>query len=329
MEASAQRGAGIIKQVLAFSRGVEGERGTVEIKYVVSELEKIIKDTFPRSIQISTQVPKGAWSVSGDPTQLYQVLMNLCVNARDAMPEGGELTIQLENRTLDEFYARTHQDAHPGNYLAMTVSDTGSGMPREVLDKIFEPFFTTKEIGKGTGLGLSTVIGIVKSHGGFVNVYSEVGRGTRFDVYVPATGIPADRGIVHHDRTPLPRGNGELVLVVDDEAAIREINTSMLETYGYEVISACNGAEAVKQMNAHKGKVKIVITDMMMPVMDGSTAIKHLRQIDESIKIVAMSGLMGDQKISEIGNTGNTRFLQKPFTTERLLRTLHETIMQN
>jgi PAS domain S-box-containing protein len=329
MEASAQRGAGIIKQVLAFSRGVDGERGTVEIKYVVSELEKIIKNTFPRSIRISTDVPKGVWSVSGDPTQLYQVLMNLSVNARDAMPEGGELSIRLENRTLDEFYARTHHDAHPGNYLAMTVCDTGTGMPREVLDKIFEPFFTTKELGKGTGLGLSTVIGIVKSHGGFVNVYSEVGRGTKFDVYIPASGVSNDKASVSHDRTPLPRGNGELVLVVDDEAAIREINTSMLQTYGYQVISACDGAEAVKLMQVYKGQVKIVVTDMMMPVMDGSTAIKKLRQIDESIKIVAMSGLMGDHKISEIGNVANTKFLQKPFTTERLLRTLHESISQN
>jgi PAS domain S-box-containing protein len=329
LEVSAQRGAGIIKQVLAFSRGVEGERGLVELKYVVSELEKIVKDTFPRSIRISTHVPKDLWQVSGDATQLYQVLMNLCVNARDAMPDGGELAIRLENRFLDEFYARTHQDAHSGNYLVMSVSDTGTGIPREVLDKIFEPFFTTKELGKGTGLGLSTAIGILKSHGGFVNVYSEVGHGTKFDVYLPATGAPAEKAAVLHDKMPLPRGNGELVLVVDDEPAIRDINASMLKNYGYEVILAGDGAEAVKMMSAYKGRVKIVITDMMMPVMDGSAAIKRIREIDASIRIVAMSGLMGDQKISEIGDTKNVKFLQKPFTTERLLRTLQETMAHN
>ncbi len=186
LQASAERGADMVKQVLAFARGGEGQRVALQLKHVIHDLEKMLSHTLPKSIDIQTSIPRDLWTISGDATQLHQVLMNLCVNARDAMPQGGQLTIAAENRSLDENYARMNPDAKPGPYLLLTVADTGMGIPAEVLDKISDPFFTTKALGKGTGLGLSTVVGIVKNHGGFINIYSEVGKGTQFSVYFPA-----------------------------------------------------------------------------------------------------------------------------------------------
>src|ERR1041385_710001 len=201
LESSAKRGIGMVKQVLTFARGVEGERVPLQIKHLVSEMEKIMRETFPRSIHALTKIAKEPWTISGDATQLHQVLMNLCVNARDAMPNGGTLTIEIENTGIDEQYVRMHPEARPGPYTLLTVHDTGTGMPPEILDKIFEPFFTTKEIGKGTGLGLSTVIGIVKNHRGFINVYSEVGHGTKFHIYLPAQEERGDSTHTAHYRS--------------------------------------------------------------------------------------------------------------------------------
>jgi signal transduction histidine kinase len=219
IETSAQRGAGLVKQILSFARGVEGKRVSLQMNHLLLEIRKIIQQTLPKSIDIHADISPDLWMILGDVTQMHQVFMNLCVNARDAMPEGGVLQINAENLLLDEQYARMHLDANVGPYVVVTVTDTGTGIPPDILHRIFDPFFTTKEIGKGTGLGLSAVLGIVKSHGGFVDVQSEVNKGSTFKVYLPASPSTA---LPTNEHLELLLGQQELILVVDDEAAIRE-----------------------------------------------------------------------------------------------------------
>jgi two-component system cell cycle sensor histidine kinase/response regulator CckA len=239
-----QRGANIVQQVLSFARGVTGERTVVQLKHALREVQNIIQETFPRSIEIRGTIDKNLWPVQGDVTQLHQVLMNLCVNARDAMPQGGILSLAADNIALDEAYARMNLEARPIRYVVLKVEDNGIGMAPEVLEKIFDPFFTTKEPGKGTGLGLSTTRSIVKTHQGFITVYSEVGKGSSFHVYIPAAGQGSQES-GEKEEAEIPRGHGELILIVDDEEAVREITQQMLETYGYRALSAEDGTEAM------------------------------------------------------------------------------------
>ncbi len=317
--ANAKRGANLVKQVLSFAKGLEGKFTILQVKHLISEIKQIIKETFPKSLEIRTDIPQSLWTVSGDATQLHQVLMNLCVNARDAMPDGGRLSICAENQFIDRSYAQMHLDAQVGSYIVVTVTDTGMGIPPEILDRIFEPFFTTKELGKGTGLGLSTVMGIIKSHNGFINVSSVIGKGTEFKVYIPA--IESTEAEVLEE-TELPIGHGELVLVVDDEVAIREITKTSLEAYNYKVITACDGIEAIALYAEHRDEISIVLTDMMMPSMDGLTTIRTLRKINPQVKIIAISGLASGDKLAAVIGTGVKTFLSKPFTTQELLKTL-------
>lgn len=240
--ANAKRGAALVKQVLSFARGLEGDRTVIQVKHLILEIQQIAKETFPKSIELSTDIGQNLWTVSGDATQLHQVLMNLSVNARDAMPDGGTLSISASNLVIDENYTRMNLEATVGAYIVITVADTGIGIPPAILDRIFEPFFTTKVLGKGTGLGLSTVVGIIKSHGGFVNVHSEVGKGTQFKVYLPASEVIETTEL---EEVESPTGHGELILVVDDEAAIREITETSLLTYNYKVLTASDGIEAI------------------------------------------------------------------------------------
>jgi len=322
MELSARRGIDLVKQVLSFARGVEGARVTIELAEVLREVEAIVERTFPKNVQLTCEVCPRPWAVLGDPTQLNQVLLNLCVNARDAMPEGGHLTICVNNRVFDETYAAMNRDVSPGRYVEIEVSDEGCGIPRELMDRIFEPFFTTKEIGKGTGLGLSTAIGIVRSHGGFVTVYSEPGRGTTFRVCLPAledvmarsvsTGVAAE---------PLPRGSGELVLVVDDEVSILQVTRQTLEAFGYRVLTAEDGARAIGLYALHREDVAVVLTDMMMPVMDGPALIAALRRIDPTVRVIASSGLSANGNLIRNGASVK-HFLAKPYSAEALLQTL-------
>src|SRR5581483_3975240 len=253
-----------------------------------------------------------------DPTQLHQVLMNLCVNARDAMPNGGRLKISIENVELDQIYADMNPDARAGRYILLSVEDSGSGIPAEIREKIFEPFFTTKEVGSGTGLGLSTTLGIVKSHGGFINLYTEPGKGTCFKIYLPAS---ADLGPPQSTRPAspeLPRGNGELVLVVDDEEPVREITRRTLEKYNYLVLVATNGAEAIAQYAKRSPEIAVVITDMAMPVMDGHATVHALRTINPDVKIIGCSGHASNDEIAKALGAGLSHFLPKPFTAEAL-----------
>ncbi|MCX6147611.1 MAG: PAS domain S-box protein [Candidatus Kapabacteria bacterium] len=235
ISSGAKRASDLVKQVLSFARGVEGERTMTQLKHLVNEVEKIVKETFPKSITINTKVAKNLWSISADSTQIQQTLLNLCVNARDAMVNGGKITIEVENIYLDEQFTKVHQDVNTGPYIVLSVIDNGSGMPPEVIERIFEPFYTTKEFGKGTGLGLATVNSIVKSHGGVINVYSEIGKGTSFRVYLPAE--ESEQVLLERPKELLPYGNGELILVVDDESSILQITQSTLEIFGYQVLT--------------------------------------------------------------------------------------------
>jgi two-component system cell cycle sensor histidine kinase/response regulator CckA len=323
LEKNSQRGADLIKQVLSFARGVEGERKPLQVTHIISEIEKVAKETFPRNIEIRTDMHKDLWTIAGDTTQLHQVLMNLCVNARDAMSEGGILSISAENIFVDENYARMYAEAKVGSYVAIAVSDTGTGIPPEILDRIFEPFFTTKKLGKGTGLGLSSALAIVKSHGGFVNVYSEVGNGTKFKVYLPA--IKTELQEAEEQKFEMPTGNGEFILIAEDEGSISEITCSTLEAYGYKVLMAQDGAEAVAMYAENIDKIKVVLMDLMMPVMDGQASIRAIRKINREVKIIAVSGLAEKDRLANIADNVEA-FLPKPYTTEKLLKTIQQVL---
>lgn len=322
LETSALRGAAIVQQVLSFARGVEGEKTVLDLKHPLNEVLKICRDVFPSSIQLRAQLAPELWPVHGDATQLHQVFMNLAVNARDAMPGGGVLKIEAANIDIDENYARMQGDAQPGRFVVTSVTDSGMGIPADTLSKIFEPFFTTKEVGKGTGLGLSTALGIVRSHGGFVSVYSEVGKGSSFKIYLPA----AESGRAVFSKMVegvLPQGRGETILVVDDEAAVREIVKVTLENNGYRVVMASDGTEAVAAFAQKKKRVAAAMIDLMMPYMDGVSAMRALRKLDPALKIVAISGLMDNTRVSHLSEFGDVKFLAKPFTSEQLLGVLH------
>jgi PAS domain S-box-containing protein len=321
LRGNAERGSSMVRQVLSFARGVEGERVALQPKHLVKEIVKILRETLPKSIEISFQIPNDLWMISADATQMHQVLMNLCVNARDAMPEGGAIFIKAENSFVDENYARMHIEAKAGRFVVVTVSDTGPGMTPEVQGRIFEPFFTTKEMSKGTGLGLSTALTIVKSHGGFINVYSEPHKGSQFTLYIPALeapGIDEDRQV----QTALPTGRGELILVVDDESSIREITRGTLETFGYRVLTATDGTEALAIYADKKNDIAVVLTDMVMPFMDGPATIRALLRMNPSVKIIAASGLAAGQNAGEAPLEGVQVFLSKPYTAEKLLTAL-------
>ncbi|MFB2938251.1 PAS domain S-box protein [Aerosakkonemataceae cyanobacterium BLCC-F154] len=320
---NAKRGAELVKQVLSFGRGIQGDRTIVQIRHLVTEIRHIAKETFPKSIELYADLSSELWTVLGDATQLHQVLMNLCVNARDAMPNGGTLSICGENIVVDENYAKLNIDAKVGRYIVVTIADTGSGISAEIVDRIFEPFFTTKELGKGTGLGLSTVLGIVKSHGGFINVYSELGKGTEFKVYLPAIEAQENQEI---EEAQIPKGSGELILIVDDETAIRDITKTSLESHGYKVISACDGQQAIATYKQNQDKINLVLLDMMMPNMDGSTTINEFQKINPNLSIIAMSGLTANAVNAEAASQQVKGFLSKPFTAEELLVTMQKVL---
>ncbi|NJD53662.1 MAG: PAS domain S-box protein [Candidatus Methanoperedens sp.] len=323
LENNSQRSADLIKQVLSFSQGVEGERNPLETKHIIFEIKKIAKETFPGNIEIRTDIPEDLITILGDATQLHQVIMNLCVNARDAMPDGGILTISAENFLVDENYARMHSEAKAGSYVAITVSDTGTGIPPDVLDRVFEPFFTTKEFGKGTGLGLSTSLAIVKSHGGFIKVHSEIGKGTQFSIYLPSTKTEIQSA--QEQQLELLFGHGELILVVEDEDSVRKVTVSTLEKYGYSALAAEDGAEAVVLYARNKDKVRVILMDMMMPVMDGPASIRAIHKINPEVKVIAVSGLAEKDILEEVEDLANA-FLPKPYTARKLLKTLDEVL---
>jgi PAS domain S-box-containing protein len=325
LETSAERGKNIIRQVLTFARGIDGERTPLQPKYLMKEIEQIIKETFPKMIEIQLEIQNGLYDINGDLTQLHQVLMNLCVNARDAMPYGGKLFLRAENVTIDECYAKLRNQNTSGLFVLLSISDTGTGIPANILNKIFDPFFTTKEIGKGTGLGLSTVHTIVKNHGGFVDVHSEEGKGTMFKVYLPATESTMNAQ-QQKEIDILQQGRGEIILIVDDELAIREITKQTLESNGYNAYTAADGTEALVLYSKIGSRINVVVTDIMMPFLDGWSTIRALRMLNPDIKIIAMSGLEVKEQMSGAIGKEILGFLSKPFNAKNLLTAINDVL---
>ncbi|WP_377163868.1 PAS domain S-box protein [Prosthecobacter fluviatilis] len=322
IEKSAQRGAQIIKQVLTFGRGYEGEKKPLMVGMLIQEIEQMIRSTFPKNIRVETEIGPALRLVLGDATQMHQVLLNLCVNARDAMPNGGRLQISAANLDIDVSYASMLPEVSSGAYVLLKVADTGCGIPPEILDRIFDPFFTTKGLGNGTGLGLSTVHGIVKSHGGILRVESEQGMGTVFHVYLPAAVEPPQQAEATGAEPP-PPGQGELVLVVDDEPAIISAARSVLESNGYRVLSAADGVEAIDTFSKQSSEIALVLTDVMMPVMDGVLFVRTLRKLNAQVPVIGSTGVADKGHLEELNALRVEHVLRKPYNAATLLRTIH------
>jgi PAS domain S-box-containing protein len=322
---SAKRGTEMVKQILSFARGSRGEAGSVQLSHVIKEMAKIVRDTFPQSISIRVNLGNDLWNTRGDVTELHQVLLNLCVNARDAMPQGGELTLRAENVTLDQKSPPSQADAAPGRYVMLRVVDSGTGIPSDVLPKIFEPFFTTKEPDKGTGLGLSTVASIVKHHHGFVQVHSEMGKGTEFGIYLPAIESTEMTESKPHEIV-LPTGHGEMILVMDDEEAVRTLAKTTLENYGYRVLTALNGLQGIARFEEYKDEIKVLVTDTDMPFMDGFSAIDSIQRLRPDISIIIASGAKRGLKDLQRIDTTHLTTLNKPYTVEQILNAVANAI---
>lgn len=319
METNTLRGADMVRQVLLFARGRGGEFERLELRTLVADMEKLVRETFPKSITVETFLPDDLWPVNGNTTQLHQVLLNLSVNARDAMTSGGKLTFVADNVKLTTAEAAAIPNGAAGEFVSLAVSDTGEGMTPEVQAKIFEPFFSTKPEGRGTGIGLATVQRIVKAHGGFLRVECETGQGTTFEIFLPrarsaAATAPAE------SIAESPRGKGELILIADDEQAIRDLMKSELLTFGYRVLTAANGAEAVTLFREHIDDVRLLVTDDAMPMMDGRAMIKELRLLKPALPIIFTSGQASLERIEDVVE------LSKPFPLEELLMAIHRSL---
>ncbi len=318
---SAQRGADLVRQVLTYARGTDGERVLLQPRHLIHEVVRMLQDTLPKSIAVKQQLPAQLWAINGDTTQLYQVVMNLCVNARDAMSEGGVLSISAENTSLDAGVVKSNLDASPGDFVVINVADTGLGIPCEIRSKIFEPFFTTKIAGQGSGLGLATVLGIVKSHHGFIDFESEVGRGTSFKIYLPAVKnkvVPE----LEREAKELPRGQGETILIVDDEVEILQMTSETLAAYGYQTLMANGGDDALQQCRQSPTPIALALVDMMMPRLDGLATIRELKQLSPALKIITTSGLADSRKLAEATALGASAFLAKPCPPGKMIQTI-------
>lgn len=309
---NARRGADVVKQLLTFSRGQQGERVVVQPRHLLKEMSAMMRETFPCGIDIRAQLPSDLWPVMADPTQFHQVMLNLCVNARDAMPSGGALSVSASNRTLAAGDPALPPEHPGGPFLVVEVADTGHGIPPDIRGRIFDPFFTTKPVGKGTGLGLATALGIVRSHGGFIGVESNVGKGSAFRVFWP--GIPDSVPQEPHASSTNPERarRAAAVLIVDDEPAVRDTMRFVLERKQYTVLTAVDGADGLTQYLAHRAEIGLVVTDLMMPVMSGFTLIRALRAVDPALGIVATSGLTEATQEHELASLGVSDILRKP-----------------
>jgi signal transduction histidine kinase len=314
---SAEHGRGLVKQVLAFAKGAEGERHLLQMPPLIREVANLLSETLPRSIALSVNAPKSLWPIVSDATQLNQVLMNLCVNARDAMPRGGQLSIEAANRELGVEELTGHPDAEPGPFVALTVEDTGTGIPPEVLERMFDPFFTTKA-SKGTGLGLSTVLGIVKGHRGFLTVETKVGRGTAFRLFFPAT---REKPVPVNGTRPVSvgGGQGETILVIDDERSLLELIRSLLEAYGYTTLLASDATTAIGLYRRHREHVRLVLSDVMMPGLQTAELLAALRVINPDVLVVLMTG---STDLAEAEGYGCHGCVAKPMNGETLVRAI-------
>ena len=313
------RAGGLTRQLLAFSRKQILQPKVLDLNTLVSDLDKMLRRLIGEDIDLLTITEPALGQVKVDPGQIEQVIMNLAVNARDAMPNGGQLTIQTSNVHLSEDYAQRHVAAVAGNYVMLSISDNGCGMDLGTKDRIFEPFFTTKGTGKGTGLGLSTVYGIVNQSGGNIWVYSEVGKGTTFKIYLPRVDEPRDGGFAHGDSTPAPYGT-ETILLVEDEEQVRRIAHDMLEIQGYHVLVAVDGEEALAIGRQHEGEIDLMITDVVMPQMGGRESVERLSPLRPRMKVLYMSGYTDDAIVRHGLIDEQLQFIEKPFTADALAR---------
>ena len=322
LESSAKRAIGLVNQVQRFAGGIESEKQVLSVKDLLVELELLTEKVFPKSLVLHTEIASDLWSVQGNAVQLNQVLINLCINARDAMNQGGILTLSAKNLVIDQTNLRTYPEAHAGPYIVVTATDTGVGIPAENLDRIFEPFFTTKPEGHGSGLGLSILAGIVRSHGGFVTASSRINRGSQFRIFLPAVKTVV---VSREEELLLPRGNAQLVLLVDDEATVLESTQLLLENFGYRVMTAKDGVQALSLYRRHQDEISVILLDMMMPAMDGDTAILGLTAINPQVNIIATSGL--SQNLSDAESHQQVcDFLPKPYTVAKLLTVIQKAV---
>jgi signal transduction histidine kinase/CheY-like chemotaxis protein len=319
MEASAQRGADIVKQILTFSRGARSEKVPLQTFRLLKEFSGFLRETVPRNILLKFSAPKNLWMVEGNSTELHQVLVNLCCNAREAMPGGGTLTLSAQNLTLDDNAAASIPNARAGRYVVWIVADTGVGISPANLDRVFDPFFTTKEVGKGPGLGLSTVLGIVNSTGGCIRLKSELGRGTEVKIYLPA--LAAEVAEAADPLPEPPRGGGELVLIVDDEQNLANVVEKVLAASGYRVLVSTDEGEAVELFRRNWREIGVVLVDLMMPDMERAMA--SIRQINPEVKLMASSTMSSDQIPAGL-RVPSEMFLRKPYQTAVLLDALRQ-----
>jgi len=325
IEQAGERASLLTRQLLAFSRKQVLQPKVLDLNAVLTNLDQMLQRLIGEDIDLVTVLAPGVGRVHADPSQVEQVIMNLAVNARDAMPRGGKLTIETANVELDDAYARRHGPVQPGAYVLLAVSDTGCGMDRDTQARIFEPFFTTKEPGKGTGLGLSTVYGIVKQSGGYIWVYSEVGRGTTFKIYLPRVEAVAKAVEPSREATGSVRGS-ETILLVEDDAGIRALVRQVLAQSGYQVLEAHHGKHAIQICEQHAGPIHLLVTDMVMPEMSGTETAGHLTSLRPDLKVLFLSGY-ADEAVHRHGMlAAGANFLPKPFTPAVLARKVREVL---
>lgn len=325
MKSSAQRGADVLRQLLLFGRGEEESHVVLPLEPLLRDMLKIVAETFPKNVSVQSRVAPDLPAVLGNVTHLHQVLMNLCINARDAMPAGGCLTLDARAETVDADLAKACAAPATGPHVVLEVADTGTGIPPDILDKIFDPFFSTKPAGKGTGLGLSTVLGLVRSHRGFIRVDSRPGAGTRFRIYLPAA--PAeDAAAAPTAATALPPGQGEGILVVDDESSARDAVRQVLDRHGYRVFAVSSAAEALALYDRDPARIQLVVTDLMMPGMDGSALLRRLRRNAPDLRAIAMTGGLSRAEMAQALEAESAEFLLKPFDASVLLETVRRTL---
>ena len=322
---NAKRGADMVRQLSNFASGADGERRLFQPVHLLQEIAKLIRSSVAKTVEVVLLHPKEAPTIAGDPTQLQQVLLNLCLNARDAMPGGGKLELKLETFECDDRSARLLPEAKPGDYVVFKVTDTGKGIAPEIIERIFDPFFTTKGRAKGSGLGLSTVVGVVKGHGGFVRVKSVMEQGSCFEIYLPArtaAGEPDRRRVAKY----LFQGEGRLVLVVDDERVIRDMLKATLEKLDLKVVLAADGTEAMLQFAEHRDQIALIITDLNMPQMDGLALAGVLRRMNPEGPIMVMTGESDGDKVDALRKLGISNVVSKPFPIAKLIEAVEDSL---
>ena len=314
LELSAERGVRLVRQILSFAQGSTGEQQLVQVKHLARDVLTMASETFPKSIEFEHHIPSDLWLVEGNPTHIHQMLLNLCVNARDAMPNGGKLTLAASNLHLTQEEAERIPGARQGDWIVLEVRDTGTGIPPQVLPRIWEPFFTTKSADKGTGLGLGTVRGIVVSHRGFIDVQTELGKGTSFRVFLPVAEGQTVRA-EGEESAVVPMGNGELIIVAEDDQSVRDMISDILGKNGYRVLGCADGLEALRAFTTRSNDASLLITDVDMPNLNGAELARLVSLLRPDLPVIAMSGLSGrgeEGEEVELAKSGPMRSCASP-----------------